>query len=136
MNNRICLIKINKLISHEMVSPRKLKQVRDDLMIKGYIKNPVVVDQENFIILDGHHRVAALKQIGADKIPVYLVDYQNKNIRVTLRRKEFVFDDIKQAVINYCLQGKIFPSKTTRHLIKNRPKNINFKIANLFNKHL
>jgi hypothetical protein len=119
-----------------MVSPRKLKQVRDDLMIKGYIKNPVVVDQENFIILDGHHRVAALKQIGADKIPVYLVDYQNKNIRVTLRRKEFVFDDIKQAVINYCLQGKIFPSKTTRHLIKNRPKNINFKIANLFNKHL
>ncbi|MFA5770007.1 MAG: ParB N-terminal domain-containing protein [Patescibacteria group bacterium] len=132
MNNKICLIDINKLISHEMVSSRKLKQVKNDLMIKGYIKNPVVVESENFIILDGHHRVAALKQLGASKIPAFLVDYQNKNIRVALRRKEFVFKDIKQAVIDYCLEGKVFPSKTTRHLIKNRPRNIDYKISKLY----
>ncbi len=132
MRNKIILVNIDKLISHEMVCFKRLKQVRNDLLVKGFIKNPVVVDRKNNIILDGHHRVAALKQLGASKIPAYLVNYQDKNIGVTLRRKEFSFADIKQAVINYCLQGKIFPSKTTRHLIRNRPKNINIKISKLY----
>lgn len=131
MKNKISLIEINKLRCHEMVCLKRLKQVKDDLLVKGYIKNPVVVDQKNNIILDGHHRVAALKQIGVSKIPAFLVDYQDKKIKVTLRRKEFVFADIKQAVIDYCLKGKIFPSKTTKHLINNRPKNINVKINQL-----
>lgn len=132
MKKHFRLIKINKLKCHEMVSLKRLRQVKDDLMINGYIKNPVVVDRKNNIILDGHHRAAALKQLGANKIPAYMVDYQDKNIGVTLRRKEFLFKDIKQAVIDYCLQGKIFPSKTTRHLIKNRPRNINVKISKLY----
>ncbi len=132
MRGRINLININKLISHEMVSQRKLKQVREDLLIKGYVKNPVVVDIKNNIILDGHHRIAALKQLGANKAPVFLVNYRDKKIKVSLRRKEFKFIDIKQAVINYCLQGKIFPSKTTKHLINNRPRNINYKISKLY----
>lgn len=132
MKNKINLININKLICHEMVSIKKLKQVKEDLLIRGFIKNPVIVDRENYIILDGHHRVAALKQLGANRIPAYLVDYQNKNIKVTLRRKRFKFINVKQAVINYCLEGKIFPSKTTRHLIKNRPRNINVKISKLY----
>lgn len=131
MKNNVSLIEISKLRCHEMVCSKRLKQVKDDLLIKGYIKNPVVVDRKNNIILDGHHRVAALKQLGANKIPAFLVDYQDKKIKVTLRRKEFVFKDIKQAVVSYCLQGKIFPSKTTRHLIKNRPKNVNIRISQL-----
>lgn len=132
MKNNINLVEINKLKCHEMVCLKRLKQVKYDLLIKGYIKNPVVVDRNNYIILDGHHRVVALKQLGATRIPAYFVDYKNKNIRVSLRRKEFKFNDIKQAVVNYCLEGKIFPSKTTRHLIKNRPRNINYKISKLY----
>ena len=114
-----------------MISISQLKLVKYDLLIRGYLKNPVIVDRDNFIILDGHHRVAALKQLGANKIPAYLVDYQNKNIRVTLRRHEFKFLNIKQSVIDYCLSGKIFSSKTTRHLIKNRPRNINYELKKL-----
>ena len=125
------LLDINKLISHEMVCLKRLKEVKADLLLKGYIKNPVVVDRKNNIILDGHHRVAALRQLGASKIPAYLVDYQDERIRVTLRRKEFTFTNIKQAVIDYCLAGKIFPSKTTKHLIKGRPRNVNIKISQL-----
>lgn len=135
MIRKIYLLDIKNLKNHEMISIKRLKQVKDDLLAKGYIKNPVVVEKENHIILDGHHRVAALKQLGVNKVPAFLVNYQSNNIRVTLRRKEFLFKDIKKAVINYCLKGKIFPSKTTRHLIRNRPKNINIKISNLFNKH-
>lgn len=132
MKNKVRLTEINKLKCHEMVCLKRLKQVKDDLSVKGYIKNPIVVDQKYNIILDGHHRVEALRQLGVIKVPAYFVNYQNNNIKVTLRRKEFVFKDIKKAVVNYCLHGKIFPSKTTKHLIKNRPKNINYKISKLY----
>lgn len=132
---RIKFVDINKLKRHEEINQNHLEDIIQRIKQDGFIKNPVVVDRKNHIILDGHHRVAALRQLGANKVPAFLVNYQSNNIRVTLRRKEFLFKDIKKAVINYCLKGKIFPSKTTRHLIKNRPKNINIKISNLFNKH-
>ena len=132
MNNKITLIDINKLKRHEEINQRHLLEIFFRLKKDGLLKHPVVVDKKNFIILDGHHRVAALKQLGVNKIPSFLVNYQDKNIRVVLRRKEFFFEDIKQAVIDYCLKGKIFPSKTTKHLIKNRPRNINYKISKLY----
>jgi len=135
MKNKISLININKLKNHEMVCLKRLKRVKDNLLVKGYIKNPVVVDRKNNIILDGHHRVAALKQLCVNKVPAFLVNYQDKNVRVFLRRKLKLAGSIKQTVIKNSLSNVLFPSKTTRHLIKNRPRNINFKISKLFNKY-
>ena len=135
MNNRIVLIDIKKLKSHEETNKKHLQGLIIKIKQDGFLKNPVVVEDINFIILDGHHRVAALKQMGVDKIPAFLVDYKSNKIRVTLRRKEFVINDIKQTVINYCKEGKIFPSKTTHHFIEGRPKDINYKISKLFNNH-
>ena len=131
MKNKVVLLDINKLKPHEAVDKKRLAFLLERIKKDRYLKNPVVVEKKYLIILDGHHRVAGLKQLGVNKIPAYLVNYQSNNIKVTLRRKEFIFKDIKQAVIDYCLLGKIFPSKTTRHLIKNRPKNINIKISQL-----
>lgn len=135
MIRKIYLLDIKNLKNHEMISIKRLKQVKDDLLAKGYIKNPVVVEKENHIILDGHHRVAALKQLGVNEVPAFLVNYQDKNVRVFLRRKLKLAGPIKQAVIKNSLSNILFPSKTTRHLIKNRPKNINIKISKLFNKY-
>ncbi|MDO9028645.1 MAG: ParB N-terminal domain-containing protein [Candidatus Roizmanbacteria bacterium] len=134
MKRKIYLLDIKNLKNHEMISIERLKQVKDDLLTKGYIKNPVVVEKENHIILDGHHRVAALKQLGAIKVPTFLVNYQDKDVRVFLRRKLKLAGPIKQSVIKNSLSNILFPSKTTKHLIKNRPRNINIKISNLFNK--
>lgn len=133
MNTQIRLIEINKLRKHEMTCFEKVALVKEDMLQKGYIQHPIIVDRTHNIILDGHHRVEALIQLGADKIPAYMVDYQDKSIQVSLRRKNYHFKDVKKAVIDYCNKGKIFPSKTTKHLIKNRPRNINVKISYFIN---
>jgi ParB-like chromosome segregation protein Spo0J len=132
MKNKIVLIDINKLRHHEEIDQQHLLEIIFQVKEDGFLKNPVVVDQKNFIILDGHHRVAALKQIGANKVPSFLVDYQNNDIRVFLRRKLKLTEPIKQVVIKNSLSNILFPSKTTRHLIKNRPRNINIKISKLY----
>jgi len=35
------------------------------------------------VILDGHHRVSALRLLGCALTPVYLVDYEHPSIKVT-----------------------------------------------------
>ena len=131
--NSIKLIELTKLRYHEQVDKDHVNELVNQINQDGYIKNPIIVDDKHHIILDGHHRTQALRQLGAKLIPVYMVNYFDHNIKVYLRRKILLNQPIKQAVVSYGLQSKLFPSKTTRHLIYNRPKNINIKITHLFN---
>lgn len=130
MNKRVKLMPVNLLKPHEKISAARLKFVLDDIKTRRIIINPVVADRETYTLLDGHHRLAALKKIRAKKIPVYLVDYQK--IKVILRRKRFISPQIKHEVLARSFFGKLFPVKTTKHLIKNRPYNINIKLHYLF----
>lgn len=132
MRNRIVLLNIDKLKAHEAVDKKRLIDLLAKIKNDRYLKNPVVVEDKHFIIIDGHHRVAALKKIGAKKIPSYLINYQNKNIRVFLRRSNLIVKNIKEAVIKLGLSNNTFPYKTTRHYIKNRPRNIKIKLNKLF----
>jgi ParB-like chromosome segregation protein Spo0J len=125
------LVDINRLRTHERTSKRRVNQVQKKIKDLSMVKNPVVADRKTLIVLDGHHRLAALKRLGAKKIPVLVVNYLSKNVRVYLRRKNLLVAIIKQAVINMALDNKNFPEKTTRHLIKNRLKNINIAIKQL-----
>jgi L-serine kinase (ADP) len=133
MKNRqkITLIDVNKLKCHEQVVESHVEEVIDQIKTDGYLKRPVIAEDTNFVILDGHHRFTALKRIGAKKIPVYLVHYKNNSIRVYLRRKELLKDFIKEIVLKRGAEGILFPPKTTRHLIKNRPKIIHYSLNKL-----
>lgn len=48
----------------------------------GMLKNPVVVDGESEVVLDGMHRVTALRQLGLDAIPACVVPYSDPAIEV------------------------------------------------------
>lgn len=132
MNKLIKLIAINKLKSHEQIDYRHFLEVKEKIKKDGFINNPVIVDKNNYVIIDGHHRVMALKSLKAKKIPSFLVDYFDKKIKVYLRRKELKITNLKKAVIKASLSNNLFPSKTTGHLIKNqRPRNIKISLNSL-----
>jgi len=131
MNKKVVLININKLRSHEKIDHNHLEELILKIKQDGLLKNPVVVDDKYFIILDGHHRVRALKRLKVNFIPAYLVNYQQNSVRVFLRRKLKLTKPIKEMVIENSLASKLFLSKTTRHFIKYRPKNINIPLHKL-----
>ena len=54
--SEIKIIAIKKLRAHEKVNKSNLNKVKKSILKVGYINNPIIVDQNNFIILDGHHR--------------------------------------------------------------------------------
>ncbi|MCX6761302.1 MAG: ParB N-terminal domain-containing protein [Candidatus Moranbacteria bacterium] len=126
---KIKLILISKLKPHEEIIPENLEKVKNKIRKNGYLINPVIVDQKNLVILDGHHRVRALELLGYKKIPAYLVDYYAKEIKVLQRRPEIPIS--KKIIVEKALNGGVFPCKTTKHLIPKRPMRLNIPLENL-----
>ncbi|WP_187152649.1 ParB N-terminal domain-containing protein [Acidianus manzaensis] len=71
----------NNLISHEDIEVYNLEKIINCIRKYKAIQ-PVIVDENTFIILDGHHRTKASKILGIRKIPVYMVDYFDNRIKV------------------------------------------------------
>jgi hypothetical protein len=61
---------------HEQVIPEFVKKLKDSLLSEKVIKDPVMVDERSLVVLDGMHRVEALKELGFSYIPCSLIDYR------------------------------------------------------------
>lgn len=49
----------------------------------GYQRDPIIVDAEYKVILDGHHRVKIPKPLGCSSVAAHYVDYlSDANVRV------------------------------------------------------
>lgn len=129
MRRGVVLLALNQLRAHEQVCPQRLAVVKAMILKAGRINNPVIVDRKTKIILDGHHRVASLRQLNYRLVPAMEVDYFSNQARVYSRRKNFII--MKAIVVQTVLKNMIYPQKTTRHLIKNRIRGVNFKLNQL-----
>lgn len=121
MKQMIKFVDIRTLIQHEQIDRARLDEVRNQLRIQGVVRRPVIVDEESNVILDGHHRVQVLRELGAKHVPVVYVRYSDETVRVYLRRKDILMKLLKRYVVEKAISHELFPSKTTRHLIRGRP---------------
>jgi len=120
---------LKKLKEHEEVSLDHLIQLKREIEKDGFLRNPIIVDKDTNIILDGHHRFNILKQLNCTKILAYFVDYSSSEIKVkNWGEGEKI---MKKDVIKAGLTGKKLPVKTSRHVIPNRPLNLNIQLKDL-----
>jgi L-serine kinase (ADP) len=110
----IQLVPVDRLLAHEQILQPRVDELVKVLRREGVIRLAIVADQRTLVVLDGHHRLAALKALGAKRIPVLLVDYQAPDIRVgTWREGERA--PTKDEVIKQAEQRRLYPPKSTRH---------------------
>jgi hypothetical protein len=115
ITNNICLIDLEELKEHEEIRPDYLEELKNEILSDGILKMPIAVDKKTYIILDGHHRLHALKKIGCKRIPVILFDYQSPEIEVLPHREGETVN--KEMIIQTALAGRRMPPKTSRHMI-------------------
>jgi hypothetical protein len=113
--DEVFFFKIEELKEHEEIRPDYLETLKNEILSDGILKMPICVDKKTCIILDGHHRLHALKRLGCKKIPVVLVDYQSPGIKVIPWREGEMIT--KEKIIDTALSGKRMPSKTSKHMI-------------------
>jgi hypothetical protein len=120
-NLKIVLVPIDELKPHEKGSPLYLELLKQEILMDGALKYPIIADEKSHVILDGMHRWLALKSLGYTLIPVMLIDaFQNPKIRVGRRRihryitdsdEEITIERVISAGLNKCLMKP----RSTRH---------------------
>jgi L-serine kinase (ADP) len=107
------LATLDALRAHEQVVPKKVRALEAELRRTGIFVDPIWVARGTDVILNGHHRVAALRILGAQRIPAWLLDYDSDLIRVDRWKPGPPIS--KAEVVRRAKEGKLFSPQTTRH---------------------
>lgn len=113
MKARFDLLPTDRLRVHEEVRPEAMWELVGRIRRDGRVEQPILVASDDWVILDGHHRFAALKALGARRVPAWIVEYDSDEIR--LERWEPGPPLAKREVVARAVRGEPFPPKTTRH---------------------
>ena len=132
------LKKTSSSVNIDLISINLLKPIEDcikeraDMLYHDISKNdvwtkPIIVEKDNFLILDGHHRFNVAKKMKLKNIPVVFIKYSDVDLW-SLRKDEFV--DIK-TVISRANKKDIYPNKTVKHVFPFTVPNCKIKISKL-----
>ena len=101
----------------------------NEILEEGILRMPIVVDGKTGVILDGHHRYHALRRLGAELVPTFLVNYSSQEVSVFPRRIGYKVS--KRLVVDMAMEGKLMPPKTTRHVLEVEPRPVNVSLREL-----
>ena len=79
---RLAMVKIEELKPHEEVVEAVVAKLAGEIRQDGIVRDPLIVDQDDHVILDGMHRFASLKRIDCRFAPCCLLDYMNPQVTV------------------------------------------------------
>jgi hypothetical protein len=129
-NYEIKKVGLALLKQHEMIIGCHLAKLMGEMEDDGFISDPVIVDRDTMVILDGHHRFNILKKLGLRLCPVCLVDYKN-DAAITVDCWRDGEKITKEEVLSAGLSGKLLEPKTSKHNIPNRPVSMRFAFDEL-----
>jgi hypothetical protein len=115
IQTQVTLLPFEWLVEHEEVDPVYLEVLITEIASDGILKLPITVDKATNVIIDGHHRFHALRQLSCKNIPVALINYDSDDIRVLAWNEEEQIT--KKTVLNAAFSGKKLPPKTSKHLV-------------------
>lgn len=83
----IRIIPIGEIVTHEMDDPERTKRIEMRIRVDGVLKNPVIVGKvrregSRNLLLDGVHRINALKRLGCRDVTAQIVDYWSDDVKV------------------------------------------------------
>jgi len=91
----ITLRKTSDLKPHEETVAADLKTLVEALRANPVLRHPIIADRRTGIVLDGTHRLAAIKQLRCNFIPSALVDYDDPQITIERWFRQFSGSNVR-----------------------------------------
>ena len=76
------MIEADALKPHEQSVAEIVKSLAKEMLNRGEVRDPLIIDKETYVILDGTHRFGSLELLKCRFVPCCLVDYQSPQIKV------------------------------------------------------
>lgn len=111
------LVDVKSLLDIEEHIISRKDDLKNKILHEKVWNKPIIVEKNNKLVLDGHHRFNLAKEIGLSQIPAILVDYDDIEVW-SLKDSEEV---TKELVMSRVKKNNIYPNKTVKH-------KFNFKI--------
>ena len=92
---RLAMVEIEELKPHEEVIEAVVTKLAEAIRRDGVVRDPLIVDQEDHVVLDGMHRFNALKRLNCRFAPCCLLDYMNPQITVGSWFRVFTVEEAK-----------------------------------------
>tara|TARA_B100000287_G_scaffold191739_1_gene180884 strand:- start:46 stop:444 length:399 start_codon:yes stop_codon:yes gene_type:complete len=125
------IIDIGSLRGHEEVIPSNLESRTAKLLDRGFYK-PIIADRSSLVILDGHHKWTAARNLGLACVPVLLVDYLvDWGVEVDVWPDCGKDSITKQEVLEMGVSVNLFPPKTSRHTLPFKIPSISIPLGDL-----
>jgi hypothetical protein len=126
----LTLVPIQELYPHEEINDLHLEELIALLKKDPYLNEPLVVDLKTNVVLDGMHRLEALKRLGMFHAPCMLVEYFDEKIKVEkwIREasylQEITFGNIMNEILNLIKDEKILIHKLNNKFYEKSMLNI------------
>ncbi len=79
---KVALRPVAALLPHEEIIPRHAEQKLKKLLRDGIQKDPLIVEREHGVVLDGMHRLWAFRQMKLEYAVCCLVDYSSQSVEL------------------------------------------------------
>ncbi len=76
------MVELEELKPHEEVIEKVVQALSEEIRDTRVVHDPLMVDQDDYVILDGMHRYNSLKQLNCRFAPCCLLDYDSPQIKV------------------------------------------------------
>jgi len=79
---RLQIVPTEKLRAHEEIIPFNFQRLRESMLNMGRLVDPIIVDKDHYIVIDGNHRKAVLDSIKCPNAACQLIDYKSGDIGI------------------------------------------------------
>lgn len=107
------LVNLSKIKPHEEHDILHGTDLAKKISQYRYWTTPIIIDRHTRIILDGHHRFAAAKKLGFERIPAFIINYDDSDLSLSSWRDDVFIS--KDDVIRAGTTGVLLTKKTSKH---------------------
>lgn len=124
---KVELLSLDQLKPHEKFCAKNFEYWLAQIEEQQCWTNPILVDREHNIIMDGHHRYQIALQLKLKYIPCILISYDNQFLALS-SYSDGTQINCKQIISAACC-GRLMEKKSTRHCLAYSLPQVNIPLA-------